>query len=134
VSTQENVELVRRSFELYSERGVDAARATWSQGATWHDPPDFPDAAAYEGADAVARRLNELLAILPLEGLEIEEAVAIGDDRVLMILDFHAEGGGSGVPVDQPMGCIVTVADGKITEWRPFLSHEAARKAAGLSR
>lgn len=129
---RENVEAARRSFELYTEGGVDAARPTWTDDCVWHDPPDFPDASIYVGSGAVASRLKELWAILPLDGLDVEEAIPVGQSDVLLILGFHATGGGSGVPVDQPMACLVTLRDGLCAEWRPFLDQEEARREAGL--
>ena len=128
----QNVAVARRSFELYSEGGVDAARPTWTEDCVFHDPPDFPDARTYQGSDAVAERLKELLAVLPLEGLDVDEAIPVGSSDVLLILGFHATGGSSGIPVDQPMGCIVTIDDGRISEWHPFLSQDDAKRAAGL--
>ena len=128
----ENVAVARRSFELYSDGGVDAARPTWAEDCIWNDPADMPDASTYEGPEAVAARLKELWAILPLDDLDIEEATPIGESDVLLILGFHGKGGGSGIPVDQPMGCIVTVRDGLCAEWRPFLNQDEARRAAGI--
>jgi ketosteroid isomerase-like protein len=120
---QDNIAVARRSFELYSDGGPDAARATWAGDCVWNDPSDLPDAAVYRGPEAVAARLNDL---------EIEQAAPINDSEVLLILGFHGKGGGSGIPVDQPMGCIVTIRDGLCAEWRPFLNQDEARKAAGL--
>jgi ketosteroid isomerase-like protein len=129
---QENVAVARRSFELYSEGGPDNARPTWAEDCVWNDPVEMPDADVYRGHEAVAARLNELWGVLPLDDLEVEEAVAVNDSDVLLILGFHAKGGGSGIPVDQPMGCIVTIRDGLCAEWRPFLDQGEARREAGL--
>jgi len=128
----ENVAVARRSFELYSSDGVDAARPTWTEDCVWNDPPDFPDAGSYSGSDAVAARLKELWAILPLDNLEIDEAVPVGDSQVLLTLSYHGKGGIGGVPVNQPIGCIVTLSDGLCAEWRPFLNQDEARREAGL--
>jgi hypothetical protein len=65
--------------------------------------------------------------------LDVEDVFAIGNDEVMLKLRFHGEGGGSGVPVEQAMGCIVRVNDGKIDRWRPFLAYNEALEAAGLS-
>jgi ketosteroid isomerase-like protein len=128
----ENVALARRSFELFSEGGVEAARPSWAEDCIWHDPPDFPDADSYFGPDAVAERLEEIWDILPLDGLGIEETIALGKANVLLILGFKDPSAGARVAADQSIGCIVTVKDGKVREWRPYLKHETARRAAGL--
>lgn len=129
---QDNIAVARRSFELYSSGGPDAARSTWTDDCVWNDPADLPDAGVYRGPEAVAERLNELWGILPLDDLEIEEAIPVGESNVLLTLGFHGKGGGSGVPVDQPMACIVTVRDGLCAEWKPFLDQAEARREVGI--
>ena len=130
--SEENVEVARRSFEAWNEGGVEASLPTWSEDPEWHDPPTFPDADVHRGTDAVAARLAELRSVLP-HRVEIEDAFPVGDHEVMLKLGFYGEGGGSGVPVEQPMGCIVRVNNGKIDRWRPFLSYADALDAAGLS-
>jgi ketosteroid isomerase-like protein len=129
----DNVDVARRSFQAWNETGVEGSRrAGWTQDAEWHDPPGLPDAGVYRGADAVAARLEELSGLIPNQA-EIIEATAVGEDEVLIIFGLHGEGGSSGVPVEQPMGCLIRITDGKVSRWRMFMSHEDAREAAGLS-
>ena len=131
--SDENVELARRSFEAWNESGVEGSRRVgWTDDVEWRDPPGFPDGDVYRGADAVATRLEELRSILP-HRLEVLEAYAVRDDEVLLIFQFHGGGGSSGVPVEQSMGLLMRIVDGKVSRWRPFMSHEDALEAAGLS-
>jgi ketosteroid isomerase-like protein len=130
--SQENVELARRSFEAWNESGVEGSRRVgWTDDVEWHDPPGLPDGDVHRGADAVAARLEELRGLLPHQA-EVLDASAVGDDEVLLIFQFHGSGGSSGVPVEQPMGLLMRIVDGKVSRWRPFMSHEDAREAAGL--
>lgn len=130
--SEESIEVARRSFQAWNEGGVEASRrAGWTEDAEWQDPPGFPDAAVHRGADAVAARLEELRGLLP-HRVEVLDASAVSNDEVLLILKFHGGGTSSGAPVEQPMGCLVQIRDGKISRWRPFLSQEEAREAATL--
>ncbi len=130
--SDENVELARRSFEAWNESGVEGSRGVgWTDDVEFHDPPGFPDGDVHRGADAVATRLEELRGILP-HSLEVLEAVAVGDDEVLLIYQVHGRGGSSGVPVEQPMGLLMRIANGRVSRWRAFMSPAEAREAAGL--
>ncbi len=127
------MELARRSFEAWNKSGVEGSRRVgWTADVEFHDPPGFPDGDVHRGADAVATRLEELRSILP-HRLEVLEASAASDDEVLLIFQLHGSGGSSGVPVEQPMGLLMRIVNGKVSRWRTFMSHEEAREAAGLS-
>lgn len=130
----DNVDVARRSFQAWNEAGVEGSRrAGWTQDAEWHDPPGLLDAGVYRGADAVAAHLEELSGLISNQQAEIIEATTVAEDEVLIIFRFHGEGGSSGVPVEQPMGCLIRITDGKVSRWRMFISQEDAREAAGLS-
>lgn len=127
------MKLARRSFEAWNESGVEGSRRVgWTDDIEWHDPPGFPDADVYRGADAVATRLDELRSILPHK-IEVLEASAVRGDEVLLVLQVHGGGSSSGVPVEQPMGLLMRIVNGKQSRWRVFMSPEEAREAAGLS-
>jgi ketosteroid isomerase-like protein len=133
VSAAENVEVARRSFAGWNEGGVQGSRDVgWTDDTEFHDPPGLPDAAVHRGADAVAVRLQELTDLLPGQ-LEVLEAIAVGEDEVLMITQVHGEGGSSGIPVEQQISVLMRITDGKVSRWRVFLSAEEGRAAAGLS-
>lgn len=133
VSAAENVEVARRSFASWNEGGVQGSRDVgWTDDAEFHDAPSFAGAAVHRGADAVAARLEELTDLMPNQ-LELLNAIAVGEDEVLMITQVHAAGGSSGVPVEQQMSVLMQITDGKVSRWRVFMSAEEGRAAAGLS-
>src|SRR5262249_28014143 len=110
--------------------GIEGSRrAGWTDDAEWHDPPTLPDAGVHRGADAVAARLDELRGLLPHQ-LEIVDASPVGDDEVLVLLEFRGGGRTSGVPVAQEMGCLMQIRGDSVSRWRAFMSHEEAREAA----
>jgi ketosteroid isomerase-like protein len=130
--SEKNVEVACRSFEAWNDAGVEGSRRLgWTNDVEWHDPPAFPDGGVHRGSDAVAARLEELRGLLP-HRVEVLEASAVGEDEVLLILQFHGGGSGSGVPVEQSMGCLMRIEGGKVSRWRTFMSPEDARNAARL--
>jgi ketosteroid isomerase-like protein len=134
MSQEENIEVARRSFAGWNEGGVQGSRDVgWTDDAELHDPPSLPGAAVHRGADAVAARLEELTELLSKYQLEVLDAIAVGEDEVLMIYQFHGEGGRSGIPLEQPGSLLMQIIDGKVSRWRVFVSAEEGRAAAGLS-
>jgi len=133
MSAADNVEVALRSFAGWNEGGVQGSRDVgWTDDAEYHDPPGLPGAAVHRGADAVAARLEEWTDLLPSQ-LEVLDAIAVGEDEVLMITQVHAEGGSSGTPVEQQVSVLMQITDGKVSRWRLFMSAEEGRAAAGLS-
>ena len=125
------MKLARCSFAAWNESGVEGSRRVgWTHDVEFHDPPGFPDGDVHRGTDAVATRLEELRSILP-HRLEVLEASSFSDDEVLLVFQVHGSGGSSGVPVEQPMGLLMRIVNGKVSRWRAFMSPEQAREAAG---
>lgn len=54
-------------------------------------------------------------------------------DRVFATGLMRTRGRESGAATESPVGTMVDIANGKTTRVRTFLSHDAARAAAGLS-
>jgi ketosteroid isomerase-like protein len=129
---QENVDLVRRSFEAWNDEGVEAMPRFWVEDGAFEDPPELPDSSVYQGLGAVMERLRALNAVLP-QSLLLEDLRSHGD-QVVVLMRFQGSGSESGVPVDQPMGVVVSVTDGKIRRMRTFLSHDDALAAVGLRK
>ena len=65
--------------------------------------------------------------------LEVEKLTELGDDRVFGEFFLTGRGKGSGVPLEQRVWNVFSVADGKITRRQVFWTRDDALKAAGLS-
>jgi ketosteroid isomerase-like protein len=65
--------------------------------------------------------------------IEIEEAIDVGDGRVIVNTRQRAVGKSSGVPVEAFMGTIFTVKGGQVVRGENFLDPAEALEAAGLS-
>ena len=57
--SQENVALVRQTFDAWNERGPEAAKQFYADDIEWHDFPGLPDRRVVRGRDAVAAHLTD---------------------------------------------------------------------------
>ena len=133
--SQENVELMRRSFELWLRGDHDGWLTTIDPGVGWdistHPLPDVPNHG--RGRDAL---VTDMLATY-MSGwidysVELTELIDAGD-HVVAVLHETAEMGGTGVPLDRDLVHLWTVRDGRATFLRVFRTKADALEAAGLS-
>jgi len=62
--SQENVALVRQSFDAWNEGGPEPAKQFWAEDFEWHDFPGLPDRRVVRGRDAVVAHLTDQLSLL----------------------------------------------------------------------
>jgi ketosteroid isomerase-like protein len=62
--SEENVALVRQSFDAWNEGGPESAKQFWAEDFEWHDFPDLPDRRVVRGRDAVVAHLTDQLSLL----------------------------------------------------------------------
>jgi ketosteroid isomerase-like protein len=131
--SEENVEVVRKSIDAVNRGDSDAWLGFLSPEVVWESLPlpGFRD--VYRGR-AEAREWRELLLEVFEEArLEIEETMALSDERVLIGFTQIGRGRGSGLPLEYPTWAILWVADGLITRRQVFRTRDEALEAAGLS-
>ena len=63
--------------------------------------------------------------------MRIDEARAVGEGRVVLAVVIGAQGRQSGVPVEQRMGIVMTLRDGKVIRTETYPSVEDALRAVG---
>ena len=132
--SDENVETMRRSFDLWLSGEVDAWRRTLDPNVGWdistHPLPDVPDHG--RGRDAL---LTDVLATY-MSGwndysVELKEVIDAGD-QVVAVLHETAKMGDTDVPLDRDLAHLWTVRDGRASFLRVFRTKEEALEAAGL--
>ena len=127
--SQQNLELARDLFEHWRERDYDALMEAavpdveiYSRFASLGGEP-------YRGEDGVRRWIAEI------EGTFGRFDVRTTDfqdlrDRVLVLGDIRLQGKGSGIEIDQPMGWLLELQDGKLARMFFYSSHAEALEAA----
>jgi ketosteroid isomerase-like protein len=130
--SEDNVELVRRSFEAHREGGIEASLAFYASDFAWDAGPDWLEDRIYQGHDG-ARRLDAIFTE-NFDGyaLTVHDIRAAGD-RVVALYEASGRMKASGVPIRQPVGIVLSdFRDGTIGKVRSYFSWAEALKAAGL--
>jgi ketosteroid isomerase-like protein len=137
--SRENVELVRRGFEVFQagmERGDPGApfdAGFLAADAEWFTPPGFPGPPVFRGREGFVEFLRIWTEDFEDWSLKLERVIDAGDDRVVALFHHRAIGKGSGVPVELHQGFIYELEGGRVVRMRNYLTFEEALEAAGLS-
>jgi ketosteroid isomerase-like protein len=131
--SQENVELVRKSFAAYNSEGIEALLLLHAPDTVWYALPDWLEDPVYRGHDG-ARKLSAAFTDnfdnVVFELHDIRDA----GSRVVAHAVMTGETKNSAVSPRQPIGIVFSdFRDGMIGEVRYFPSWQQALKAVGLA-
>jgi len=133
--SQENVEVVRESWDAWSRGDVDNLFADfWSRDIAWDMAHfrEWPDR-RYQGTEGVRRFLSEWLEVWTDYEAGVDEILAAPDGRVVTLAWQRGRGRESGLAMDMKWAQIATVSDGKIIRVENYDDRSRALEAAGLS-
>lgn len=133
--SEKDVALARKAMDLWIAGERDAAWDLWSEDCVGYPPADWPEPGPFHGRGALRDIFNTWNVAFGEDWtshMTVEEMTDLGEGRVLLEMGFAASGVESGLPVDQELAQIFTVSDGQLVRADYFMSHEDARKAAGL--
>jgi ketosteroid isomerase-like protein len=136
--SQENVEIVRRAYEVFNEGGPEAviSAGIWSPEIVWDfSPSEIPGAGVYRGHDEVRAFFKEdWFGAFPFEGWEVElDQLLDHGDQVISVHHQRGLGASSGAAAVLEQGIINTVRDGQIVRVELYGDPQKALEAAGLS-
>jgi ketosteroid isomerase-like protein len=136
--SEENVEIVRRGFEILNRGGPEAlwSGGLWSPEIVWDTSPSgIPGLGVYRGYDEVRSAFEDnWFTAFPFEEWEIavEELIDHGD-QVIAMSRQRGRGASSGVAAELEQAHVFTLRDGKIVRIDSYLDRKKALEAAGLS-
>jgi len=131
--SQENVEVVRRAFQAFADRGLDAMAEFWDPDIVWRAAEGaIDDIGEMHGQVAVRRYMEDWIDTFDDYKVVVEELRDVGDDRVLSIQRVKGRAKLSGVEIELRYASVNTVRDGKALRVREYLSVEDAFKTVGL--
>jgi ketosteroid isomerase-like protein len=131
MSPEQNVQLVERFFETLARRDLDGWLDCFHPSVEFFLPRNVIEGGSYRGLDGVRRAWADLFEAW--DDYRYEQADVRGlDDRVVSLGRATNVGKGDGPSVEYQAAYVAHVEDGKITRWRPFLSHQEALEAVGL--
>jgi len=135
--SQENVELVRRAYELFNEGGPDAvvSAGVWSPEIVFDfSPSEIPGLGVYSGHDEVrAFFADDWFGAFPFEEWEVVlDKVFDHGDQVITISRQRGLGASSGAAAELEQGLIFTLRDGAVVRVELYGDPAQALKAVGL--
>jgi ketosteroid isomerase-like protein len=132
--SQENVDVVRRMLQAFTDRDTEALVAECDPSVEWEEQSIPGVEPLYLGHDGV-RRWAAIIQGAEAELGYIEghlDEVKETDDTVIASLCFEGEGTSSGVRVPMHVHLVFTFRDGKVVRRQVFLTLAEALAAAGL--
>jgi ketosteroid isomerase-like protein len=132
--SQENVELVRKLFDVYNERSFVENVDLIDPDIVWDmSRVELPDGTSYRGPwefrDDFVKAWEEGFASEHMEAKEIVDA----GDRVVVTVHHHGRGRLSGIEVDQHFAMVWTLRAGRAVRMDVYPTREEALEAVGLS-
>ena len=132
--SRENVELVRRVYELWNRGDLDAAVELLDRAVVWNGYVHLPDAEPRHGVAEVQQWAGEFAEAWGEIQVHIERIEDVDYDLVLALVRMTGRGRGSGAAVESGVdGHVWTVRDGKIAAVHMWQGAEQALAAVGLS-
>jgi ketosteroid isomerase-like protein len=128
--SQENVEVVRASFEAWNARDMDAFRELYHPDAILRMASDWPEPGPYFGREAV---MHEFAQLRETWDADANEVISVIDMADRVVVRFTWSGTVHGPEANVELTAVHTVRDGSILAAEYFRDYAEALKAAGLS-
>ena len=129
--SQENVELVKRSFEAFSRGGIEAALSYFDPEVEWIGPPEWLEDHLYKGHDGMRKIASVWGENFDEYRLDLDKAIDAGD-RVVVLACQRGRIKGSSDWMEQQVGYDWEVRNGKGVRVQVYFSWGEALEAAGL--
>jgi ketosteroid isomerase-like protein len=131
--SQENVELVRRTFDAVRQGDLGGAVRGFRDDAVWHNTAEFPGPTSCVGPSAIVGFWASLMEAFEesANGMVVEQLVE-GEDSVVLAVHSVGRAKASGVPIDVRWGAAFHVRDGKISRVDIHGDWAKALEAGGL--
>jgi uncharacterized protein len=118
---------------------ADFSRGDWTNllesldpEVEWHNPANAIEPGVRHGKDSFREALERVLDSFEISSIELERITEVGD-QVVVLLHVQGQGRGSGAPLDQHFGHVLTMRNGKAIRFAWFTDQSVALEAAGLS-
>jgi ketosteroid isomerase-like protein len=137
--SEENVEIVTRSFEAFQEGMRRGDLAVWfdsedlADDFEWVIPPEVVGLGTYRGREGFLEFMRAWTEDYENWSIDLERVIDAGEDRVVGVFHHRATGRASGVPIELVQGIVWELADGRVVRMRNYMTPAEALEAAGLS-
>ena len=131
--SQDNVKLAKRVIDAFNGRDADAIFECVTPDIEWFPavPVSFGGGVlrGREGIESYLRDVSDTWAEYRVLSEDFRD---LGRDQVLVLSRVQGRGASSGGRIDEAMGQIFDIRDGKVSRVRTYLDHGEALKAVGL--
>jgi ketosteroid isomerase-like protein len=129
--SQENVEVVRASFEAWNAGNMEALRKLHDPKVTMRMPEGWPEPGPFVGQDAVMRQWEQMRDTWDADDFElISDFIDVGD-RVAVRFIWRGAGHGPGANIEATG--VFTVRSGRLFRMKHFWDHAEALETLGQS-
>ena len=130
--SQENVEVVRRIFDGWSQGDFSVGRDLMTADFEWQQQADAVEPGSRRGA-AIATAFRNLFDVWESYRIVTDRYLDAGD-KVVVFAHNRATARGSGMKLDQPFAYVWTVQAGKLARVEIYGNEREALEAAGLRK
>ena len=132
--SDENVEVVRRSWAALERGGLDAVAEFWDPDIEWRAVEGaLDDIGVFSGREAMRRYYEEWTSTFDELRGELEEVIFASGDQVGTVIHTAGRVRGSEGWVEGRYAVVYTVRGGRIVRGREYATAGQAREAAGLA-
>jgi ketosteroid isomerase-like protein len=131
--SQENVETVRRQFELWSQGDLDGWAQHWDPDVIVLAPEGWPEGDTNRGLDEWRGQAERLRSSWEKARVDVDEIRPVGDDRVVTQIRYVTSGKDPGISFDTTMAAAFFLRHGRIVRAQYCWDMAEALEAVGLS-
>jgi ketosteroid isomerase-like protein len=130
--SQQNVELVRRSYETFQSGDIEAALQFFDPEGEFVSRFGAMEGRTYKGHNGIRQYLSDIDEAWESYDRELENLID-GGDRVLAVINIEAVSKGTGVRLQDRIGLGYWLRDGRIVRMVSYPSVDQALQAMGIS-
>jgi ketosteroid isomerase-like protein len=131
--SKENVEIVRRIYDLVNTAGLEAVDGFLDAEVEVVPPPNWIEGSTLRGRKQVREFARQWMETFEDFSVEPEQFVDAGGEGVVVYVRDRGLIKGSDTEIDTRLLHVWTLTAGKVIRWQIFAEEEQALKAAGLS-
>jgi ketosteroid isomerase-like protein len=130
--SQESVEIVRRLCDAANRRDLGTMDALGTEESEFRSVLAASEGRVFRGRQGTRDYFAAIDDAFDDFRFAVEEIIDAGQDRVVVLMRIIARGKASGIPLDQRVGQVWTLQDGKSHRIDSYFDFADALEAAGL--
>jgi ketosteroid isomerase-like protein len=126
-----NADVVRRGMDAFNRGDTNTMLALLHPDVDIFGSPDLANPGTYRGLDGFMQWLNQWMEAWEEFRNGVGDIEQLDDENVLVTVDAHGRGRGSGIEVDLRLVYLFTVREGSVVRLHLYADRQSALAAAG---